>query len=285
LSIADKWIISRLQQTIEDVHQAYKIYRFDVMATKLYEFAWNEYCDWYLELSKPILYGKTEVSEAQQDATRHTLLYVLEQMMRLLHPVMPFITEEIWQGIKPKLGIEGDTLMLQSFPEYSQAQKEEAAEADIDWIKQVIVGIRNIRGEMNISPSRELHVYFANGSVEDKHKLHQYDGYLRSLAKISAITWLDEGVEKPVSATALVNEMEVLIPMAGLIDVDAEKARLEKEIAKLEGELKRVEGKLSNPGFVDKAPEAVVNKEKEKCAELKQTHTHLSSQLEKLAQI
>ena len=154
-SLADRWIRSQLQLTIRDLRQAMDSYRFDQAASVLYEFIWNEFCDWYLELTKPVLWRG---SEAEQRATRHTLVSVLESLLRLAHPIMPFITEEIWKSVAPLAGIQGDTLMLQAYPTFDASQVDEAALADQEWIKQFIVGIRNIRAEMNVAPSVALDV-------------------------------------------------------------------------------------------------------------------------------
>ncbi len=285
LSLADRWIQTKLQQTIASIHEHFKHYRFDLAAQALYEFTWNEYCDWYLELSKPVLLN-TDSSEALKRGTRYTLVTVLESLLRLMHPIMPYITEEIWQRIAPLAGKQGDTIMLQAYPEYAENLVDEAAIADVEWLKQFIISVRTIRGEMNIAPSKALPVLLRHGNAQDQQRLADNQAFLQTLAKLASIQWLESTDEAPQAATALVGEMEILIPLAGLIDVSAELVRLEKEMDKLDKELQRTRGKLSNPNFVDKAPEAVVAKEKQRLTEneaalqqLQQQHDSLQSEL------
>ena len=265
LSLADRWIISRLQFAESEVEQAIAAYRFDLASQAVYEFIWNEYCDWYLELSKPVLRDDA-ASTALKTGTRRTLIRVLEAALRLAHPLMPFITEDIWQKVAPLAGREGATIMLQAFPTWEESKVDTAAEADIEWLQGVIVGVRNIRGEMNIPPGRELNVLLRNGDDEDKKRLENNAQYLRKLAGLSDIRFLANAEEPPVASTSLVGELEILVPMAGLIDKEAELSRLAKEIDKLEIDLKRVRGKLENSKFVDKAPADVVAKERTKLA-------------------
>jgi valyl-tRNA synthetase len=263
LSLADRWIIGELQKTEAAVTRALEQYRFDHASQALYEFIWNEYCDWYLELSKPVLWDE-QASEAAKRGTRRTLIRVLEAALRLLHPFMPFITEEIWQAVAPLAGKSGPTIMLQPYPVSDHKGVDSAANADIEWLKGVIVGVRNIRGEMNIPPGKTLTVLLRNGGETDKVRLAENAPALKKLAKLDTIRWLADGEDAPVSATALVGDLEILVPMADLIDKDAELQRLAREIDKLESELSRIEGKLANAAFVDKAPEAVVAKERDK---------------------
>ncbi len=263
LSLADRWIVSKLQEAEADVARAIGSYRFDLASQALYEFIWNEYCDWYLELSKPVLWDEQASDEAKR-GTRRTLIRVLEAWLRLLHPLMPFITEEIWQTVAPLAGKSGPTIMLQPYPESAIDAMDTAANADIEWLKGVIVGIRNIRGEMNIPPGKALTALLRNGSEEDKRRLRENAQFLKKLARLEEVSWLETGDTAPAAATALVGELEILVPMAGLIDKEAELARLAKEVAKLEKELARIAGKLNNDAFVGKAPAAVVEKEREK---------------------
>jgi len=277
LSLADKWIISRLQHTEDAVNRAFETHRYDLAAQALYEFMWHEYCDWYLELSKPVLWDENATA-AQLTGTRRTLVRVLETFLRLAHPMMPFLTEEIWQRVAPLAGVAGDTVMVMEYPEANEAKKDAQAEADIEWLKGVIEGVRNIRGEMNIAPSKPLDVLFRNGTEQDKARLDANLAFLQKLAKLETITWLNVGDDAPMSATALVGDMEVLVPMAGLIDKNAELARLQKEIDKATKDLERIEGKLSNESFVAKAPAAVVDKERAKCDDLRLTVSKLEEQ-------
>ncbi|NPU94610.1 MAG: valine--tRNA ligase [Gammaproteobacteria bacterium] len=284
LSLADRWIISRLQKTEVQVVKALDEFRFDHASQAVYEFVWNEYCDWYLELSKPVLNDDT-MSAAAKRGTRRTLLRVLETILRLAHPMMPYITEEIWQQIAPKVGVKGPTIMLQSYPEANSAKIDEAAETDITWLQGVILAVRNIRGEMNIPPGKLLPVLCQKGSAADEKRCADYAGFLKSLAKLESIGWLPAGAEAPMSAIQLVGDMQVLVPMAGLIDKDAEIARLQKEISKREQEIGRVESKLGNESFVARAPAEVVEKEKAKIAEHQAALVELKAQLEKMQQL
>lgn len=277
LSLADKWIVSRLQHAEDAVNRAFETHRFDLAAQALYEFMWHEYCDWYLELSKPVLWDENATA-AQLTGTRRTLVRVLEAFLRLAHPMMPFLTEEIWQRVKPLAGVEGETIMLAQYPAADDSKRDAQAEADVEWLKGVIEGIRNIRGEMNISPSKPLAILCRNGSDQDKARLDANLTFLQTLAKLDTVTWLATGDEAPMSATALVGDMEVLVPMAGLIDKDAELARLQKEIDKSSKELQRIQGKLSNDSFVAKAPVEVVEKERTKCDDLQLTVSKLEEQ-------
>ena len=287
LSLADRWITSKLQTVEAEVSRHFDQYRFDLASQTLYDFIWNEYCDWYLELSKPVLYGSGEgndnASPAAKRGTRRTLVRVLEVIMRLMHPLMPYITEEIWQAIKELAGKQGDTIMMQPFPKGENSKVDSNAEADIEWLKQVIEGVRSIRGEMNIAPAKLLPVFFYNGSADDQRRLEENRQFLTKLANLENITWLNSGDDKPMSATALAGTLEILVPMAGLIDKDAELVRLQKEIDKIGKDFARVEGKLNNPKFVDKAPAEVVEKEKAKMADMQTAIGKLEQQKAEIA--
>jgi len=282
LSLADRWINSKLQHIETQTAKYIDEYRIDLAAQTLYDFIWNEYCGWYLELSKPVLWNE-EASASEKRGTRQTLVRVLEVIMRLSHPIMPFLTEEIWQSIKGQAGVSGDSIMLQSYPKANNDKLDLAAEADIEWLKGVITGVRNIRGEMGISPAKELSILINNGSDIDQQRLNDNRTFLMKLASLADITWLNVGDEAPMSATQLVGKMEVLVPMAGLIDKDAEISRLNKEIEKLDKDIGRIEGKLSNQKFVANAPEAVVAKEREKIANFKSSQEKFVEQRSKIA--
>lgn len=284
LSLADRWILSRLQRTQQKVLSALYSYRFDHAAEALYSFIWNEYCAWYLELSKPVLWDDN-ASPEQLRGTRQTLVQVLESALRLAHPLMPYITEEIWQKVKSLVGKTGPSIMLEAYPEFAADMVDEQAEADLNWVRDVIEGVRNIRGEMNISPAKPIPLLFSKGQEYDQTKLEANRSFLIKLAKLESVTWLPAGQEAPLSATALVGQMEVLVPMAGLIDKDAEIARLTKELAKLNGEIKRFNGKLSNAKFVDNAPAEVVDKERAKLAEAEAAAATLQQQVTKIEAI
>ncbi|PKD42256.1 valine--tRNA ligase [Methylomonas sp. Kb3] len=278
-SHADLWILSRLNRTIGTTTDAINSYRFDLAAQAIYEFTWNEYCDWYLELAKISLQSD---DETLQRGTRQTLLKVLETVLRLAHPIMPFITEEIWQQVGPLAGVTAATIMLQPYPESDGAAINTDAETKIQWTMDFILGIRRIRGEMNIAPGKPLNVLLQNGSDTDQAYLKDSESYLLKLGRLESITWLAANDDAPESAIALVGDMKILIPMAGLIDKDAELARLEKEIQRIEKELPRIEGKLSNAAFVDKAPPEVIDKEREKLAGLQSSLTNLKEQYAKI---
>ncbi|MGE4405475.1 valine--tRNA ligase [Pseudomonas sp.] len=282
LSSVDRWIISALQRTEAEVTRQLEAFRFDLAAQALYEFIWDEYCAWYLELVKPLLWDESASVERQR-GTRRTLVRVLETTLRLAHPFMPFITEEIWQRVAPLAGKSGPTLMLQPWPEFNPERLDEAAEGDIEWVKAFMLGIRQIRGEMNISMARRIDVVLGNVSALDQRRLDENEPLLKKLAKLESVRILAAGEEAPLSAIALVGDMQVLVPMAGLIDKDAELARLDKEIGRLDGEVKRVGGKLGNAAFVDKAPAEVIDKERAKLAEAEQARARLLEQRERIA--
>ncbi|UFQ96783.1 valine--tRNA ligase [Pseudomonas wenzhouensis] len=282
LSPVDRWIISALQRTEADVTRHLDAFRFDLAAQTLYEFIWDEYCAWYLELVKPVLWDENAPIERQR-GTRRTLVRVLEVILRLAHPFMPFITEEIWQRIKAQAGVQGETLMLQPWPVANESRIDAAAEGDIEWVKQLMLGVRQIRGEMKISMAKRIDIIVANASAEDLRRLADFEPLLSKLAKLESVRVLAAGEEAPMSATTLVGEMEVLVPMAGLIDKGAELARLDKEVARLEGEVKRVGGKLANEGFVAKAPAEVLEKERAKLAEAEQALAKMVEQRGKIA--
>jgi valyl-tRNA synthetase len=282
LSSVDRWIISALQRTEAEVTRQLDAFRFDLAAHALYEFIWDEYCAWYLELVKPVLWDENASIERQR-GTRRTLIRVLEVALRLAHPFMPFITEEIWQRIKPQAGVSGDTIMLQAWPVANESRIDAAAEGDIEWVKQLMLGLRQIRGEMKISMAKRIDIILQNASAEDLRRLADNAPLLNKLAKLESVRVLEAGEEAPMSATALVGEMQVLVPMAGLIDKDAELARLDKEIARLSGEVQRVGGKLSNEGFVAKAPAEVLDKERAKLAEAEQALSKMVEQRGKIA--
>ncbi|MBA0206108.1 valine--tRNA ligase [Pectobacterium aroidearum] len=261
LSLADRWILAEFNRTVKAYREALDGYRFDIAAGILYEFTWNQFCDWYLELTKPVMNGG---SEAELRGTRHTLVTVLEALLRLAHPIIPFITETIWLRVKALKGISADTIMLQPFPEFDAAQEDTLALNDLEWIKQAIIAVRNIRAEMNIAPGKPLEVLLRDATAEAQRRVEENRSFIQTLARLESITLLPAGDKGPVSVTKLIDGAELLIPMAGLIDKAAELDRLAKEVAKIEAEIGRIESKLSNEGFVARAPEAVVAKEREK---------------------
>lgn len=265
LSLADRWIISRLQLAEQQVTEAIAGYRFDLASQAIYEFTWNEYCDWYLELSKTILTSERSTA-ASLRGTRRTLVRVLETLLRLAHPIMPFITEEIWQRIAPLAGKQGTTIMLQPYPVPQPGKIDQAAVTEMNWVMNFILGVRSIRSGMNIPPAKPLPILLQNGSQQDRVWLDNNRSYLTNLARLEGITWLESDRDTPESATALVGNMKVLIPLAGLIDKQAELTRLGKEIEKIRKDLSRSESKLANPDYVNRAPAAVVAEERQRIA-------------------
>ncbi|WP_420426885.1 valine--tRNA ligase [Algiphilus sp.] len=281
LSAADHWIISRLQRVEAEIEQHFQDYRFDLIAQTLYHFVWHEYCDWYVELAKPALSGR---DVAAQRGTRTTLLRVLETILRLLHPIMPFITEEIWQRIGPLAGKQGDSIMQQPYPRAQQDRIHAEAEADIEWLQGFIVGIRNIRGEMNLAPSTILPVYLRDASQQDVERVRRMQSLITALARTEAPLFLEQNEEAPKAATALLGDLKILVPMKGLIDTEAELARLDKRIAKCEKELAGLEQRLANPDFA-KAPEHVVAGARERSQQLRDDLAALREQRQKVAEI
>lgn len=281
LSLPDQWIVSKLQSTITQAHDALAQYRFDLFAHAIYEFTWNEFCDWYLELSKPIL-TSTHTSQIEVLGTRQTLIYLLENLLRLLHPIMPFITEEIWQRIAPLALKKIPSIMLDAYPQVNHSLINRTSEKELEWIKSFIIAIRTIRSEMNIAPGKLLTVLLNKGSTLDKERFTKNQHLILHIARLENVTWLSADMTPNDTATALVGDLEILIPMAGLIDKQEESARLNREISKLKKETARAQTKLQNPHFIDKAPADVVNKEKDKLLELNHTLEKLVQQLQKI---
>ena len=276
---AERWILTRLKQTLGEVEQHFVTYRFDLLAQALYEFTWNEFCDWFLELSKPALNGDDAVAAA---STRHTLVVVLETVLRALHPIVPFITEEIWQSVAPKLGIKADSILQRSWPKASEIPADETATAEIEWFKNVLSGIRRIRAEMNIAPGKTIPLLLADGDATDRARAAKFAAQISFLARVDAPQWIDSGANEPAAAAAVVGSMRVLIPLAGLIDLGAEKTRLAKEIGRIEGEIKKCENKLGNANFVANAPAEVVTQERQRIADWGTQLTALREQMQKL---
>jgi valyl-tRNA synthetase len=281
LSLPDRWILSRLQNTIQEMDNAIKNYRFDLLSQAIYDFTWNEFCDWYLELSKPIL-NSAESTEEQLSGTRYTLITVLETILRLLHPIMPFITEEIWQRVAPLANITGPTIMLQPYPIFDVAKQDQESEAELEWVKSIIIAIRTVRSEMNIAPGKPLSILFNKGTPLDRTRYTKNKNLIDTLARLAETTWLADKATLPESTTILVGDLEILIPMAGLINKEEESARLNREIAKIAKEAERIESKLQNANFVDRAPVDVVAKEREKLGELHTVLSKLEVQLKKI---
>ena len=283
-SEADEWILSRLQTTITETANSIEQYRFDHAAQTLYDFVWNEYCDWYLELSKPVLWDDTSSNELRQGTLR-TLLEVLETILRLMHPLMPFITEEIWQNVAFRLGIKGDSIMLAQWPEADHELINGDAEAEMEWLKSIIVAVRTIRSESNIPPGDELGLILGNTVADDSARVTRHKQALAKLAKVASITIAKSGEEQPPTLSALAGTIEVMVPMAGVIDVDKELARLDKELDRLTAERGRLAGKLSNDNFVARAPADVVDKERAKLADIETSISSITTQKSKMEEL
>lgn len=258
---AEKWILLRLQAVTAEAQAQFAAYRFDLLAQCLYEFAWNEFCDWFLELAKPALSGD---DAAAADSTRHTLLHVLETLLRLLHPLTPFVTEELWQQVAPRLGIAAPTISLQPYPDAAamDVAAYDAAAADVEWLKAMVSALRRVRSELQVAPSRQVPLLLQGGQAQDRARVERFAAQLRFLLKLEAIQWLDDGVPAPAAATAIVGELKLLVPLEGLVDLDAERLRLDKEIARVAAEKDKSEAKLGK--FTDKVPAAVVEQERQR---------------------
>ena len=284
LSSADRWIRARFDETVAHVHRNFDGYRLDLVAQAIYEFTWHEFCDWYLELSKPVLQSDTSTAAAQL-GTRRTLVEILEGLLRLLHPIMPFVTEEIWQQVAPRAGIDGPTIMLQPYPQPATGEADGKAVADIEWLKKFILGVRQIRGEMDIPPGKPLPVILENASDADERRANEHASLLQRVGRVESVTLLADGEEPPAAATALIDELRLLVPMKGMIDVDAERTRLGKQLDKVQADLARARSKLDNPNFVNNAPADVVTQEKQRAADFERQIAQLSEQLEKLDEL
>ncbi|MCK9985234.1 MAG: valyl-tRNA synthetase, partial [Azoarcus sp.] len=273
-SFADRWIVSRLQRTEADVAQHFKDYRFDLVAKAVYEFVWDEYCDWYLELAKVQIQNG---SEAQQRATRRTLLRVLETVLRLAHPLIPFITEELWHTVAPLAGRkDADSVMLARYPEADLGRIDEAAEAKIAELKAIVGTCRNLRSEMGISPAQRMPLVAAG----DAAALEIYAPYLAGLARLSGVEIVEDIGADELAPVSVSGAFKLMLRVE--IDIAAERERVAKEIARLEGEIGKANGKLGNASFVERAPAAVVQQERARLDGFVATLEKLRPQLEKL---
>ena len=279
-SVADRWIRSRLVTLAEQVRDGYESYRFDYVAASLYDFTWNEFCDWYLELTKPVLSGP-DVPAAVRAATRRTLVEVFEILLRFLHPVMPFVTEDLWRRVAPVVGVEGETVMLQPWPEPGEADPE--AEAEVEWIKTFVLAVRHVRGEMDLASGRRIAVRLQGGDPLDARRVAAHRELLLGLARLDRLDWLDPDTPPPPGAAAFAGSLKILLPFEGTVDLAAERARLEREIEKRVRDLGQVEAKLANEAFVTRAPAPVVEKQRERAAELGRAVGRLRDQVERLA--
>lgn len=280
--LPEQWIVSRLQKAEQAVQQAFATYRLDLAAQAIYEFIWNEYCDWYVELTKPVL-NDENVSEERKAEVRRVLLAVMEASLRLAHPIMPYLTEEIWQTLAPKLGISGETIMLAQYPVADEAKINEQAEADMQWLQGLIGAVRNIRGEMGLGNARLLPVLLKNTTEAEKAQITRIEALFKALAKVESITFLANGEQPPLSSSSVVGHVSVFVPMKGLIDPKAELGRLQKDLDKVQKQHDQIANKLSNEGFVAKAPAAVVEGERAKLAEFADQLEKIKANMEQIA--
>ncbi|MGO2340168.1 MAG: valine--tRNA ligase [Psychrobacter sp.] len=280
--LPEKWIMSRLNSSIANIHQHFAQYRLDMVSQDIYEFIWNEYCDWYVELAKASL-NDDSVSDERKAQIRYVLLHVLETALRFTHPIMPYLTEQIWQTVAPLLGRKNtDSIVVADYPKTDEAQISEQVEADMAWLQELIASVRNIRGEMKLGNAVRLPVLLQNISLAEDERLSRIANQFKALAKVDSLTILKEGDEVPLSSSSMVGQLRVLVPMKGLIDPTAELARLGKSYDKLKGQADGIARKLGNEGFVSKAPAQVVEAEKAKLAELEGQLTAMTAQMEEL---
>ncbi len=260
---AERWILARLAAVSAEAQTHYANYRFDLLAQCLYEFAWNEFCDWFLELTKPALNGDNADDAA---STRHTLLYVLEALLRLLHPLIPFVTEQLWRQVAPRLGLVEETLSLRPYPTAEEFAGDFArAEADVEWLKGMVNALRRVRSELNVPPAKQVTLLLQGGTADDRTRVARFTASLSFLLKLARIDWLADAADTPPSAAAIVGELKLLVPLEGLVDLGAERARLDKEIARVESEKEKSQTKLAK--FTDKVPAAVVEQERVRLVE------------------
>lgn len=282
LNTIDQWLMSRLHGIVQKTHQYYAQLRFDYLAHSLYDFVWNEFCDWYVEFSKPILHQPT-FSAQQKNSTRSTLLAALGIILKLLHPIMPFITDTLWQSVKPHVPQEHASLMLSAYPQAEAQWVNPQAEEDVAWIKLIITAIRALRSDMQVSPATTLPMlYVRQGAAVDQARCLRNQAIVFALAKISAITWLEKNEAAPSSRNILAGHLEILIPLAGSIDLDAEIMRLHTALTQTYAEIERLQKKLSNAEFIAKAPPIIIQQERQKLTAYTQKAQQLAQQQAKI---
>jgi valyl-tRNA synthetase len=283
-SAADRWIQSRLAAMLMRIEAGFTEYRLDNVANALYEFTWHEFCDWYVEFSKAVLQSETALPEAKL-GTRLTLVRTLETLLRALHPLAPFITEEIWQRVRSVAGVAGVTIMRASYPSSGEIASDAHAEAQMRWVMEFILGVRQIRGEMDIAPSRKLDVLLHHASAQDLEHLERHRHTLMRLGGIGTVQTLAPDQPAPISAVALLGGLEILVPMAGLIDPAAELARLGKRQRKAELDLTKLTSKLHGGEFARNAPPEIVAKDQQRIAELRTEIEQLSAQTSRVTKL
>jgi valyl-tRNA synthetase len=278
---AERWILAQLDRASAEAGQHFASYRFDLLAQSLYEFAWNDFCDWFVELSKPALNGD---DAAAADSTRHTLLFVLERLLSLLHPLIPFVTEELWQSVAPRLGIAETTIMLRPYPQAGDITAAPSdAGAGIEWLKSMVTALRRVRSELNVPPAKLVTLLLADGGAEDRALVERFAAPLRFLNKLDAIDFLADANDAPAAASAVVGDLKLLVPLEGLVDLGAERARLDKELKRVDGEIAKSRGKLASDTFVQNAPAAVVEQERQRLVDWSAQREALAAQRTRLS--
>jgi valyl-tRNA synthetase len=276
LSVADRWILSRLNQACQEVNEALEAFKFNDAASAVYKFIWNEFCDWYIELSKSTLFKENPLRKSAQNV----LVHVLETSLKMLHPFMPFITEEIWQ----KLPRQGESIMKSSFPKYLESRSDRGIENKMNLVMGVITSVRNIRGEMNLNPALRLALIVRAGDTEQEHTIRDYSPYIRALARVEHIT-IDNSAEKPkVAASSVFEGIDIIVPLEGMMDFEEEKNRIEKELKKIEKDIIVLDKKLSNKNFVQKAPPEVIEKDRQRLSALTEKKSKLQVHLKTIEQ-
>jgi len=283
-TVADRWIRSRLSRCVAAVHEGFACYRLDLVTQALYEFTWHEFCDWYLELTKPVL-TNPDADEGERRATRATLAEVLGALLRLLHPLIPFVTEELWLDLCERRGRASATIMLEPFPRAQDFVIEVDAETEVEWLKAFVIGIRQIRGEANLGAGKLLPVTLAGATAADRERVARNLAFIAKLARVESVAFAADATAERGAATALLGEMRILVPLAGLIDVPAEIDRLDKQLSRARKDLEGCERKLGNAQFVSNAPPEVVAKERARIEELGQRMAQLETQIERLREI
>ena len=275
----DQWIQSKFAGTIDEIERQFNQYRFDLAATAMYEFVWNDFCDWYIELAKTLI-NDPEISDSQKDYTKNNLIKMLDAILRMLHPTIPFITEEIWQSLNEDN--KRRSIMKADFPSSNDWRVDDEIVANTEWLKNIVSSVRQIRSEMNIPPNESIKIIINDASNTDSRRLESLGSFILNLASVESITQKDTSDDIPKSAFALLNQMKIYIPLEGLVDIEEEKARLEKKLVKLNQELKSVQDRLSNDTFVEKAPTEVVEELKGKLKSLMSDQTRIEEQIKLL---
>ena len=275
----DQWIQSKFAGTIDEIERQFNQYRFDLAATAMYEFVWNDFCDWYIELAKTLI-NDPEISDSQKDHTKNNLIKMLDAILRMLHPTIPFITEEIWQSLNEDN--KRRSIMKADFPSSNDWRVDDEIVANTEWLKNIVSSVRQIRSEMNIPPNESIKIIINDASNTDSRRLESLGSFILNLASVESITQKDTSDDIPKSAFALLNQMKIYIPLEGLVDIEEEKARLEKKLVKLNQELKSVQDRLSNDTFVEKAPTEVVEELKGKLKSLMSDQTRIEEQIKLL---